>query len=200
MRIGHGTVDLGTGRDGVRRPAARSAARWAGIVTVALVLVATGCRRPMPEGDAGDAGSEMPGCWQLEVVSDGAPGDSTPSELSGASLPILRLDTVRVEVGAESREQAPTFEAGSYDGTRLERQPFSAWRRLVADSLLVYRPGALAGYTLRLAPQDNGFSGVLVSFTDAMEPGRPSRRTVPVRATPTSCPSGGSTAKSSPGP
>lgn len=201
MRTGDATVGVGVGRGGVRPRVARAAGRWARIrtaaVVLAVVLVAAACRRPMPEADVGADGSGIPGCWQLDVVADDAPGDSTPSELAGASLPLLRLDTARVDVGAESREQAPIFKAGSYDGTRRESEPFSAWRRLPADSLLVYRPGALAGYTLRLAPDDGGFVGTLTSYTDAMEPGRPSQRTAPVRATPTSCPPGGSTAGSS---
>lgn len=202
MRIDDATVGSGAGKGLVRRRASPATGRWARILTaaVALVLVATACRRPMPEADVGADGSGIPGCWQVDVVADDAPGDSTPSELSGASLPILRLDTARVEVGPESQEQAPIFEAGSYDGSRLESHPFSAWRRLAADSVLVYRPGALAGYTLRLAPDDGGFRGTLTSYTDAMEPGRPSQRTAPVRATSTSCPSDGSTAGSSSSP
>jgi hypothetical protein len=204
MRLGDPTVGLESDRGLVGRRVARAAGRWARIriaaVVFAAVLVATACRRPMPETDVGADGSGIPGCWQVDVVADDAPGDSTPSELAGASLPLLRLDTVRVEIGAESRDQVPIFEAGSYDGARLESQPFSAWRRLPADSLLVYRPGALAGYTLRLAPDDGGFLGTLTSYTDAMEPGRPSQRTAPVRATPTSCPPGGSTVDSSSSP
>lgn len=204
MRLDGASVSPGVVRGLVRRRVARAAGRRVRILTaavvLAVVLAAMACRRPMPEADVGADGSGIPGCWQVDVVAHDAPGDSTPSDLAGASLPLLRLDTARVESGARSGEEVPIFEAGSYDGTRRESQPFSAWRRLPADSLLVYRPGALAGYTLRLARDDGGFVGTLTSFTDAMEPGRPSQRTAPVRATSTSCPSGGSTAGSSSSP
>lgn len=201
MRIDGATVGLGADRGLVRRRVARAAGRRVRVLTaavvLAVVLTATACRRPMPEADVGADGSGIPGCWQVDVVAHDVSGDSTPADLAGASLPLLRLDTTRVDVGAESGEQVPIFEAGSYDGTRLESRPFSAWRRLPPDSLLVYRPGALAGYTLRLARDDGAFVGTLTSYTDAMEPGRPSQRTAPVRATPAPCPSGGSTAGSS---
>lgn len=161
------------------------------------LLVAVGCRRPMPETEQATVEqSAVAGCWELDVTPGDMPDDSIPSWLAGAGLPTtLVLDTTRASAGGEGG--TPVYEAHSYHGMRRESQPFSAWRPLPGDSVMVDRPGALAGFTLRLAPADGDLSGILTSFTDAMEPGRPSRRTTPVRATRASCPPDGSTTGSS---
>lgn len=175
------------------------ATRMAGLVAVLALLVLVGCRRPAPDTRATADRSTVAGCWELDVTPGDMTEDDLPSWLAGAGLPTtLVLDTVRVGGAAEGA--APVYQAHSYHGTRRERRPFSAWRPLAADSILVDRPGALAGFTLRLAPDDGGLSGILTSFTDAMEPGQPARRTTPVRATTASCPSDGSTTGSSSAP
>lgn len=172
-------------------------ARPASIVVLTAGLMVLGCRRPVPETEqAAVEQDRVVGCWELDVTPGDTADDSVPSWLAGAGLPTkLALDSTVVSAGGEG--SGPIYEAHSYHGIRRESLPFSAWRRLSGDSILVDRPGALAGFTLRLAPDDGGLSGLLSSFTDAVQPGQPSRRTTPVRATPATCPDDGSGAGAS---
>lgn len=157
-----------------------------------IVLVVAACSR-QPPGDRlqrPSAFHPVQGCWSVEVVARGARLDSIRGWLSPGSLPtVLRLDTVRAERATDELE---IFRARSYFDGRPEGGPFSAWRWLAADSILVERPGAMAGITLRMVRADSLLTGVLTSFTDVMEPGRPTRRTAPVRASSASCPPEGS--------
>lgn len=116
--------------------------------------------------------------------------DSLRRWLPVGSLPtVLELDTVRVSQGAEGE---PVYRARSYVDGRAEEGPFSAWRRIRGDSLLVERPGTMAGISLRLVRTGAALEGVVTAFTDVMEPGRRSRQQAPVRAEPAACPEDGS--------
>lgn len=193
MKCGSGGRNAGPGPGLVRSSDALSSL-W--IVLLAGSVLA-GCSRPLPEDGARDV-PRLHGCWSVEVTATGAAADSVAAWLPDGSLPtVVALDTVERAVSSEGDT---LFAARSYYGARQRQVPFSTWRRAPGDSLLVYRPGALAGYTMRLAPENGHLGGVLTSFTDVMEEGRPTQRRAPVRATPASCPVDGSAAAPSPDP
>lgn len=159
----------------------------AAVVCLALVAAA-GCSRQPPDGalDRASASGTVHGCWALEVTAEGATRDSVSRWLSAGSLPtVLELDTARVSEGPAGE---PVYRARSYFDGRPEEGPFSAWRRISGDSLLVERPGAMTGVSLRLVGDGTALEGVVTAFTDVMEPGRRSRQQAPVRAEPAVCP------------
>ena len=130
----------------------RSRRRAGGTAVLCLTLVAAaGCSRQPPDGavDRATAAGTVPGCWSLEVTAEGADRDSLRRWLPAGSLPtVLELDTVRVSEGPEGE---PVYRARSYFDGRSEQGPFSAWRRIRGDSVLVERPGAMAGVCVGLA-------------------------------------------------
>lgn len=150
-------------------------------------LAASSCnRQPDGEPDRALTSGTVQGCWSLELPASQDGADSLGAWLPAGSLPsILQLDTARAATEADARE---IYRARSYVGRRVAAGPFSAWRWFSGDSILVDRPGALAGLTLRLTRADGHLEGVVTSYTDVMEPGEPTRRSAPVRATPASCP------------
>lgn len=164
--------------------------RLRGTVAVAAALAvstAGACApRPSPSGGSADAGQGPPGCWSLTVTAEGEEPGTLPSWLPRRSVPeVVELDTVRLRSG----EEGGPHRAYSWVGGRRETAPFSAWAPIEgSDSLRVERPGALAGLQLRMAPSDGAMTGLVVSFTDAVEPGDSGRRTASARAERVACP------------
>lgn len=165
--------------------------RLRGTVAVAAALavstVGACAPRPSPSDDGPAAAGEGPhGCWSLTVTAEGEEPGTLPSWLPRRSVPeVVELDSARLRPG----EEGGPYRAHSWIGGRREGAPFSAWAPIEgSDSLRVERPGALAGLQLRLAPSDGALAGVLVSFTDAVEPGDSGRRTAAARAERVACP------------
>lgn len=142
-----------------------------------------------PEGaevEAESLAERVQGCWELRPGPDGAAADTAESWLEARTLPrVIGLDTARMErEGSDSLHRA-----WSYQGSRQERRPFSAWRPVGPDSIRVETPGALAGTVLRLAVGEELLEGTAVVFTDVVQPGEDrGTRKAAVEARPTDCP------------
>lgn len=157
------------------------------LVAVAALALSTACRTGSPEaGSRAAATPAVEGCWELEVTAEGAERDSVRTWLPAGELPyMVELDAARREAAGEEWYAAYSW----FDGRR-ETAPFSVWRRIPGDSILVQRAGALAGLALRLTRSGDELLGNLVGFTDVRTLGnaQSSRREAPVRGTATACP------------
>lgn len=160
---------------------------------LAAAIAAAACQRPMPDEEGPDGASaeaetlveRVHGCWELHPGPDGAAADTAESWLEARALPrVVGLDTARME--REGRDSL--YRAWSYQGSRKQSRPFSAWRTVGPDSLRVETPGALAGTVLRLAVEPERLRGTATMFTDAVEPGETGGTTASVEGRPRDCP------------
>jgi hypothetical protein len=71
-------------------------------------------------------------------------------------------------------------------GSRLPGGYFSYWQP-VGDAIAVGTPLPLAGVMLRLRPDGRDLRGTVTAFTDALEAGKPSEVSKPVRARRVAC-------------
>jgi len=161
--------------------------------TLLAAVLATGCASsnsdpPRADGQGSSLAERVAGCWSLELLASGSEMESIRTWLPAGTMPTgIELDT---SVAPGGRDDS-TFRARSLQDGRRETDPFSTWRPMRGDSLLVQRAGAMAGYALRLAPENGAMEGVVVGFSDVRQPGTPESqgaRTARVRVARMECP------------
>lgn len=151
-----------------------------------LALLLTASCQPGPPKPAADAEVTPEGCWELDLAVQGAQLDSVRTWLRrGALPPVVELDTTRASGRAATDSARVAY--SWFDGRR-ETAPFSLWRRMRGDSLLVQQAGARSGLMLRLVHDESGLQGAVVSFSDVGTPDSPTRRHAPVEAVRVDCP------------
>lgn len=161
------------------------APNWLVVVAVAVLSTTVACQ-PGPRESAHDTETSPAGCWELELAAEGTQADSVRNWLPRGTLPpVIELDTARAS-GQASSESAKA--AYSWFNGRREEDPFSLWRPMRGDSLLVQRAGARAGLMLRLVHSEDRLEGLVVSFTDVRSQNDDDRPQAPVEATRTECP------------
>ena len=133
------------------------------------------------------------GCYELLVWPDRSDPAVEEERAAWGRTPIVELDSLPLTEWAHlQQEYGAVFVARSYlEGGRAYNHPFGYWRPAAGDSLFVGHPMALAGLSMTLAVAGTNLEGLITSFTDVLEEGRPSTVTAPVRARRIQCPPGG---------
>lgn len=161
------------------------ASNWLVVVAVAMLSATVACQ-PGSRESADDTETSPAGCWELDLAAEGAQADSVRNWLPRGTLPpVIELDTARAS-GQASGDSARA--AYSWFNGRREKDPFSLWRPMRGDSLLVQRAGARAGLMLRLVHSENRLEGIVVSFSDIRTQDGDDRSQAAVGATRTDCP------------
>lgn len=158
-----------------------------------LAAAISGCgaaRAPEAQASLQDS---VAGCYELRLWPDRSDPAVEEERAAWGLMPIVQLDTLPLTDWPHLRQQyGEVFAARSYlEGGRAFDHPFGYWRPEDGDSLFVGHPMALAGMSMMLAVAGTNLEGLMTSFTDVLEEGRPSTVTAPVRALRIECPPGG---------
>jgi hypothetical protein len=154
-----------------------------------LVLVSACSAARAPEAQTSLQDS-VAGCYELRLWPERADPEAEEERATWGLMPIVELDTLPLTDWPQLAQQyGEVFVARSYlEGGRAFDHPFGYWRPAEGDSLFVGHPMALAGMSMTVAPVGEDLEGLMTSFTDILEEGRPSSVTAPVRALRVECP------------
>lgn len=162
-----------------------TAANWRTFLPVALLPLTVACQPGARSADV-DEEATLQGCWELALAVPESQADSVRTWLPHGTLPpVIELDTARAS-GQTSGDSAKA--AYSWFDGRREKDPFSLWRPMRGDSLLVQRAGARAGLMLRLVHSEDRLEGIVVSFSDVMRQNGGDRPQAPIEAAKSECP------------
>ena len=151
---------------------------------VVLAALAVACSASTAQRQVPSSPEQVSGCYRLELWPSESGPDVERRRAAWGSAPLLRLDTMRLTAWPSLVQRYGTvFVAFSITASgQVRDHPFNYWRFIGGDSVFVGHPGALAGASMELRRHGKELGGVISSFTDVWEEGRPLKVTAPVRA------------------